>query len=77
MEKYLEYHNEGENSHKFWTAHIIDGIPPHASGVMTAYGRVGTNGQVRKKYFDTEEEATEYLDKMISQKFAKGYKDCD
>ena len=77
MVRYLEYHNEAENSHKFWTAHVIDGIPPYASGVKTTYGRIGSNGQVNTKYFDTEEEAAGYLDKKISQKLAKGYKECD
>ena len=74
MIRYLEYHNEAENSHKFWTAHVIEGIPPYANGVKTTFGRVGTMGQVNKKYFDSEEEAIAYLDKKTSQKLAKGYK---
>jgi len=75
MTRYLEYHNDAENSHKFWTAQVIDGIPPYTSGVKTTYGRVGSNGAVNTKYFDSEVEAHEYLDKKTSQKIAKGYKE--
>lgn len=77
MVTYLEYHNDAENSHKFWTAHIIDGLGSYESGIKTTYGRIGSNGHVRTKYFDSEGEATTYLAKKISQKIQKGYKETD
>jgi predicted DNA-binding WGR domain protein len=76
MARYLEYHNDAENSHKFYLINVTDGIGSYESGIKTTYGRIGSNGHVRTKYFETEGEAIAYKNKKISQKIQKGYKEC-
>jgi len=72
MKKYFEYvgvsaENESGTSSKFWEI-TVDG-----KTVNVHYGRIGTNGQVSTKSFDTEEEATKYAEKKIAEKTKEGY----
>ncbi len=57
---------EGTSS-KFWE------IEREGTSVTTAWGRIGTAGQSKKKAFDTEANAKAEYDKLVKEKTSKGY----
>ena len=71
MRVYLEYHEDDENSHKFWQA---DNETTFEDVVWTSWGRIDTNGQKGKpRYFDTAEAAEGFITKKVKEKISKGY----
>ncbi len=74
MKKYFEYvgastENESGTSSKFWEV-TVDG-----KTVKVRYGRIGTNGQVSTKSFDSREESSKYAEKKIAEKTKEGYQE--
>ena len=72
MKKYFEYigvseENESGTSAKFWEV-TLDG-----KTVSVRYGKIGSDGQVSVKEFETEEEAQKYADKKVADKLKDGY----
>lgn len=55
------------SSNKFWEIEL-DG-----SSFTTKYGKIGTDGQVTLKEFDSEDKAKKEYDKLIAEKTKKGY----
>ncbi len=45
--------------------------------ITVHYGKNGTKGSVREKFFDSKHEAKNYYIKIISQKYVKGYVEQD
>ena len=56
-------------SNKFW-AITLDG-----TSFTVHYGRIGTNGQQRKKEFDSEDKALAAAEKQMQSKLKKGYEE--
>jgi len=54
-------------SKKFWE------IALEGTSFTTTYGRIGTDGQMSMKEFDSEETAKTEHDKLIAEKTKKGY----
>jgi DNA ligase-1 len=72
MKRYFEFsgvdtHNESGVASKFWEI-TVDG-----KHVSVRFGKIGANGQVTVKDFDTEEEANEHAEHVIAEKTKKGY----
>lgn len=65
MKKYYIF--QDEKSQKFWI------IENDALKITTHYGRIGTNGQIKIKDLQTQEEADKEFTKLINQKVKKGY----
>lgn len=65
--EWLEYHDDSENSHKFW-AILVEG-----KHFTTQWGRVGTVGQKKMKSFSSCEEASKEALKLVREKKRKGY----
>lgn len=63
--RYFEF-TEG-NSSKFWEIDIND------CDVMTRWGRIGTDGQVKTKSFASTAKAEAEYDKLVIEKTSKGY----
>jgi len=55
------------SSHKFWQIEL------EGSSFTTTYGRVGTDGQMSLKEYDSPEKAKKEYDKLIAEKVKKGY----
>jgi predicted DNA-binding WGR domain protein len=55
------------SSNKFWEI-SLDG-----SSFTTTYGRIGTDGQMSLKEYDSEAQAKKEYDKLIAEKTKKGY----
>lgn len=65
--RYLEF--VGGSSSKFW--HVtVDG-----ADLVVVFGRIGTDGQVSRKTYETPELARREAAKLIRQKLAKGYQE--
>jgi predicted DNA-binding WGR domain protein len=58
---------EQGSSGKFWRASLRD------TELTVSYGRIGSNGQVNRKEFDTPERARREMDKLVAEKLRKGY----
>jgi predicted DNA-binding WGR domain protein len=56
-----------DNSSKFWE------IAREGTSVTVRFGRIGTNGQVQTKSFDSEKKAEAEHDKLVKEKTKKGY----
>ena len=57
---------EGSSS-KFWQIDL-DG-----SSFTTTYGKIGTDGQMSMKEYDSPEKAKKEYDKLVAEKTKKGY----
>jgi predicted DNA-binding WGR domain protein len=66
--KKLEYHCNGENSHKFYEARLYS----DASWECT-YGRIGTKGVINAKVFGSQDLAQTNYNETIISKIKKGY----
>ena len=55
------------SSKKFWE------ITLEGTSFTTSYGRIGTEGQMSMKEYDSEEKAQKEYDKLIAEKTKKGY----
>jgi predicted DNA-binding WGR domain protein len=64
---WLRYEFVEGTSAKFW-AIKLDG-----AGFETKYGKIGTDGTVTRKDWDSEEKARKEYDKLIAEKVKKGY----
>ncbi len=64
-----EFHYTDEKSNKFW-AISIDG-----SSTTVEWGRIGTNGQSKKKDFSSAAEAQASYDKLVKEKTREGYQE--
>jgi DNA ligase 1 len=64
-QRYFEF--VGANSSKFWEIYVDD------IEVTVRYGRIGANGTSKTKEFANETKANEHVEKLISEKTAKGY----
>ena len=73
MRVYMEYHDEEENSHKFWQA---DNETTFDDIVWVSWGRIGSNGSGKNHYFGTAEEALNFIEKKAEEKKRKGYVHC-
>lgn len=70
----MEYHDEEENSHKFWQA---DNETTFEDIVWVSWGRIGSKGQKAKpRNFGTAEEALSFIEKKVEEKVRKGYVHC-
>ena len=55
------------SSAKFWEIEL------KGKSYQVTFGKIGTDGQTRKKQFDSKQAATEAADRLIKQKIKKGY----
>src|ERR1700744_3038067 len=55
------------SSKKFWE------IALEGTSFTTTYGRIGTDGQISMKEYDSEEKAKKEYEKLIAEKTKKGY----
>ncbi len=68
MKAYLEYHNDIENSHKFWQ------IKLSCKDVEIRFGRVGINNPATfVRSFKKPEEAKKFVNSKLREKINKGY----
>ena len=72
MKRYFEYsgvdsENESGVASKFWE------ITVNGKDVHVRFGKIGVNGQITEKSFDTADEAEAHATKMIAEKTKKGY----
>jgi predicted DNA-binding WGR domain protein len=72
MKRYFEYsgadaENESGVASKFWEI-TVDGKTVHVR-----FGKIGVNGQLTEKSFDTAAEADAHAVKIIAEKTKKGY----
>ena len=58
------------NSAKFWEIHR-DGCD-----VTVRFGRIGSEGQTIPKTLSDKKATAHYADKLVAQKLAKGYAEC-
>lgn len=70
--KYLEFVGEDKSrgvaeSSKFWQVEQVE------STLTITFGKIGTNGQTTQKSFETSEEATAEMEKLVKSKLKKGY----
>jgi predicted DNA-binding WGR domain protein/cell wall assembly regulator SMI1 len=65
MKKELIY--QDDKSHKFWN------IETDGDLFTVTFGKVGTAGQSQTKEFDSEEKCMKEAEKLIAEKFKKGY----
>lgn len=71
MRVYLEYHDDDENSHKFWEA---DNETTFDDIVWASWGRIGSKGQKAKpRNFNSAEDAEGFITKKAKEKISKGY----
>jgi predicted DNA-binding WGR domain protein len=54
-------------SNKFWE------IKLEGTSFQTKYGKIGTDGTVTQKDWDSDEKAKKEYDKLIAEKVKKGY----
>lgn len=71
---YLEFVGEDKSrgvaeSSKFWQ------VTQDGKKLTIVFGKIGTNGQTTEKSFDTENEATVEMEKLIKSKVKKGYQE--
>lgn len=71
---YLEFVGEDKSrgvaeSSKFWQ------VTQDGKKLTIVFGKIGTNGQTTEKSFDTENEATVEMEKLIKSKMKKGYQE--
>jgi predicted DNA-binding WGR domain protein len=69
---YLERHNALQNLHRFYQAFVAPGLFGDCS-VVLEWGRVGSPGTVRKKWFENEGEAKKAMLGIVQKKLRKGY----
>lgn len=81
---YMEYHDEEANSHKYWSAEMLESTIPGHEGptVKIRYGRVpgydrSMSCQGLTKMFASEDEAKAFIEKKHEQKYNKGYDPAD
>lgn len=72
MKRYFEYsgadaENESGVASKFWE------ITVEGKNVHVRFGKIGVNGQITEKSFDSAEEADAHATKIIAEKTKKGY----
>jgi len=68
MNKYFEFNDASQNSHKFWE------INQRSNNVTVTYGRIGImNPHQIVKEFDSKDSAMTFALKNIGEKQAKGY----
>jgi predicted DNA-binding WGR domain protein len=65
MHSYLEFTDD--KSSKFWE------INQEGSSFTVRYGKIDTNGQTQTREFASEEEAFKEAEKLLKEKFKKGY----
>lgn len=65
--RYFEF--VGGGSKKFWE------ITRKAASVTVRFGRIGSDGQEKTKFFRSGEDAKDEYDKLIKEKLGKGYAD--
>ncbi len=65
--RYLEY-SDGSSS-KFYSLAVV------GTAVNIHFGRIGTAGQSQTKQFGTATEASNFAEKQIASKLAKGYRE--
>lgn len=69
---YLEFVGEDTSrgvaeSSKFWQ------VEQDGSTLTITFGKIGATGQTTEKTFDTDEEATLEMEKLVKAKIKKGY----
>jgi len=60
----------GGNSAKFWEATVAQAT------VKVCFGKLNTAGQTQTKSFSDASAAQQHADKLVEQKLAKGYVEC-
>ena len=60
----------GGSSAKFWELDV------QGKKITVRYGRLGANGQIQTKSFESTEAAQRHADKLAREKMAKGYVEC-
>lgn len=66
---YLEYHNDAENAHKFWTASVEGRV------FKSSHGRIGSRGRVTEFPAEGALAALKLYTEKYNEKIKKGYKD--
>ena len=61
------YINQTGDSNKFWT------IEQFHNKYLVQWGKIGTDGRSNEKEFETTDECSKEIDKLIKQKINKGY----
>lgn len=75
----LYFKNSEVNSDKFWRVggpeHVKVNMPGHPGAwrVVVGFGRRGTSGQTKVKYFETEAEARAWIKAQVVNKKRHGY----
>jgi predicted DNA-binding WGR domain protein len=64
------YIYQDDKSHKFWEVEVKD------KEIIICYGKIGADGQVTVKKFDSPSQAETAAEKAISEKIKKGYLNC-
>jgi predicted DNA-binding WGR domain protein len=64
---WLRYEFSEGSSNKFWE------IKLEGTSFQTKYGKIGTDGTVTQKDWDSEEKAKKEYDKLVAEKVKKGY----
>jgi len=68
MKKYFEYHNNSENSHKFWQIRLS------SNNVEIKFGRVGIkNPATFIRSFKKQKDAQKFAETKLREKINKGY----
>lgn len=70
---YLTLHNADSNKHRFYQMFLVLGIFGDW-GLVREWGRIGSGGQIRSDWFETEEQALNAGLKIRKSKINKGYK---
>ena len=65
MKRYFEF--VGGSSAKFWEAAV------GGNTVTVRFGRIGTDGQTQVKTLADADAAAKHVEKLITEKMAKGY----
>lgn len=71
---YLKRHDDEKNMHRFYQMFVTPGIFGDWS-LITEWGRIGSPGTIRKKWFATEEEALQAANTLRITKCKKGYQE--
>jgi predicted DNA-binding WGR domain protein len=66
---YLEYHNDAENAHKFWTASVEGRI------FKSSHGRIGSRGRVTEFPAESAQAALKLYTEKYNEKIKKRYVD--
>lgn len=69
---YLTQHDIASNKHRFYQMYLALGIFGEWA-LVREWGRIGSSGQTRSDWYETEEQAIKAGLKIVKSKINKGY----